>query len=164
MHRVWRVQAVPGQAGWLPARRHVNRKPQPLGDYSLLDCLGGPGLRLQTGLSLRRCTRHVASQAGAAGSAGGPHVPQPGQNRIALEISWGRKAKDDLSVLGVWRRAFAVICCYKESRPRAQPRCSRRHPPWDTGPKAPSELAARGTVAVRGKAAPADAIHNGTRD
>lgn len=66
-------------------------------------------------------THHVPPQAGAAWSAGAPHVQQPGQDRIALEISWDTKAKGDLPVLGAWRRTFAVICYYKESRLRAQP-------------------------------------------
>lgn len=138
LRRVQGVQAVPGRAGWIPAHRHLDRSCSEITHGWIGP--GGPGLRLQTGLGSGCCTRHVPSQAGAAGATAGLHVPQPGQDRRALEISWGSKAKDDLAMLGAWRRAFGVICYYKESRLRAQPRCNRRHPRWDTEPKAPNSL------------------------
>lgn len=111
MRRVRRVQAVPGQAGWLAPGTQAPQ-PQSLGDYSLLDGPGGPGLRLQTGLSSGCCTCHVPSRPSAAVFAGRTRVLQPVQDRIVLEMSWSEKQRMMYLFLGCGEehlQSFAVL-------------------------------------------------------
>lgn len=96
---VRRVQAA--WAGRLAPGTQVPQ-PQPLRDYSLLHGPGGPGPRLQTGLSSGCQTCHVSSQPRAAAFAGGAQqcpAAHPGQDSAGNESV--RKAKEGLSVLEV---------------------------------------------------------------
>lgn len=105
---------MPGPEGaggaWAGRLAPGTQAPQPQApkDYSLLHGLGGPGLHLQAGLSADvgpACP--ISSPCGNVCRRNTRPAVRPGQDSAGNELV--RKAKDDLSVLGMWGRAFAVL-------------------------------------------------------
>lgn len=106
MRRVRRVQAVPGQAGWLPAHRHLN--------HSLSEITHCWMARGDQGYVSRLASVQdvVPAMPSASVFAGRTRVLQPVQDRIVLEMSWSEKQRMMYLFLGCGEerlQSFAVL-------------------------------------------------------